>query len=43
MSELHIPEVTECIEQCKWKEQVDRIPKRDLKTLIKDKKFWKTS
>jgi hypothetical protein len=42
MSELQIPAVTEFIEQCKWKEQVDRILKEVLMTLIKVKKFWKT-
>lgn len=45
MSELQIPQVTEFIEQCRrnWIEQVDMIPKKDLKILIKNKKFGKTS
>jgi hypothetical protein len=45
MSELQIPQETKFVEQCRrnWIEQVDRIPKKDLKILIKNKNFGKPS
>jgi hypothetical protein len=45
MSELQIPQETEFIEHCRrnWIQQIDRVPKKDLKMLIKNKKFGKTS